>query len=416
MRWWPFQKQTEQRASIENPTVPVSSKSFMEFFGMGSMSDAGVHVTIDSALGIPAIWDAVNFIAGTIAGLPLNVYRKTSEGRERVTTGLAVILHDAWNEETSSFDGRKYSMEQVLTGGRIVIFIERNVAGRVINLWPLVPENVSISRKGGRKKYHYKDNGRQVTYDSSEVIDIPFMLKSDMITSRSPLMTCADVIGLGLASTQFGAKYFQNGGVPPFAVTGPFQSDKALQRAAEDLHEAIKKAAKEKRQALTLPIGHEIKPIGADAEKSQLVELKKQLIEEYARIYQLPPVFLQDLSKGTFSNTEQQDLHLVKHTIKRWVEQIEQEMNLKLFGRNKTSQYVEFNLDGLLRGDLKSRIEAYAQGIQNAIYAPDEIREMENRTKKGGDADKLHIQGATVPLGSQANNQPQPGSPGTGGQ
>lgn len=415
MAWWKFGKQPEQRASIEDPTVPISSTRMLELFGLSSLSEADVEVNLESALGIPAIWAAVNFISGTIAGLPLNVYRKTDEGRERVSGGLATVLHDAWNDETSSFDGRKYTMERVLTGGRAIVFIERNAMGRIVNLWPLVPDKVDIERRAGRKVYRYRDNGRTITYSAADVLDIPFCLKADMLNSLSPILTCRDAIGLGIAATNFGSKFFQNGGVPPFAVTGPFQSEKAMQRAADDLFGAIKKAAKEKRQALTLPSGHEIKSIGVDAEKSQLVELKKFLIEEYARIYSLPPVFLQDLSKGTFSNTEQQDLHFVKHTIKRWVEQIEQEMNLKLFGRNNTKQYVEFNLDGLLRGDLKSRMEAYAKGIQNAIYAPDEVRQMENRTTKGGDADKLHIQGATVPLGSQAQNNPTPPPAGDGG-
>jgi HK97 family phage portal protein len=126
--------------------------------------------------------------------------------------------------------------------------------------------------------------------------------------------------------------------------------------------------------------------------------LQRFSIEQIARIYSLPPVFLQDLTHGTFSNTEQQDLHFVKHTVKRWVEQFEQEMNLKFFGRG-SDFYVEFNVDGLLRGDLKSRMEAYAVSIQNAIRTPDEIRAIENLPAKG--ATDLLIQGATVPLGSQ---------------
>jgi HK97 family phage portal protein len=129
-----------------------------------------------------------------------------------------------------------------------------------------------------------------------------------------------------------------------------------------------------------------------------LLELQRFSIEQIARIYSLPPVFLQDLTHGTFSNTEQQDLHFVKHTVKRWVEQFEQEMNLKFFGRG-SDFYVEFNVDGLLRGDLKSRMEAYAVSIQNAIRTPDEIRAIENLPAKG--ATDLLIQGATVPLGSQ---------------
>jgi HK97 family phage portal protein len=131
-----------------------------------------------------------------------------------------------------------------------------------------------------------------------------------------------------------------------------------------------------------------------------------------ARIYSLPPVFLQDLTNGTFSNTEQQDLHFVKHTIRRWVEQTEAELNLKLFGR-KTNLYVEFNVDGLLRGDLKTRMEAHATSIQNAIRTPNEVRDIENMPKMDN-GDDLMIQGATVPIGTQGQDVIQ--SPVTDGE
>jgi len=112
-------------------------------------------------------------------------------------------------------------------------------------------------------------------------------------------------------------------------------------------------------------------------------------------------VFLQDLTHGTFSNTEQQDLHFVKHTVKRWAEQFEQELNLKLFGRANRDRFAELNLDGLLRGDFMTRMSGYATSIQNAIQTPNEIRRRENLPAQAH-GDDLLIQGATVPLGSQA--------------
>lgn len=391
----------EQRASIENPTVPLSSPNVMVFLGLDAVSSSGQRVTIGSALGVPAVWDAVNFLSGTLASLPLHVYKRTATGRERISGGLATILHDAVNDETSSFDWRKYVFDQVFTGGRSVTFIERDARKKVLNLWPLDPDKLTIKRVDGRKVYKYRDGRRVLTYEASEVIDIPFMLCRDMLAHRSPILSNKEVVGLAQAVTQYGSKFFQNGGVPPFAIEGPFQSPTGIQRSADDLDAAVKKAAKENRLALSIPSGHSIKALGSDPEKTQLVETQRFLIEQIARIYSLPPVFLQDLSNGTFSNTEQQDLHLVKHTLRRWVTQFEQEMNLKLFGRANTRQYVAMNLDGLLRGDFKTRMEGYARAIQTAQMTPDEAREMENRPAKGGDADKLHIQGATVPLGSQ---------------
>jgi len=127
--------------------------------------------------------------------------------------------------------------------------------------------------------------------------------------------------------------------------------------------------------------------------------LQRFSIEQIARIYNLPPIFLQDLTHGTFSNTEQQDLHFVKHTVKRWVEQTEAELNLKLFGRG-SAYFVEFNLDGLMRGDLATRMQAHATAIQNGIRTPNEVRKIENLPPLPG-GDDLMIQGATVPLTSQ---------------
>lgn len=401
----------EQRASPEDPRVPISSPQILQFFGLDEHgSAAGESVTIESALGVPAVWAAVNFISGTMAGLPLHLMRRTRSGTVRATGKLATILHDAVNDEVTSFAWRKGAFDQVLTGGRHVTFIERNQAGAVLNLWPLDPSKLTVKMDGPRRVYDYQDGGRRVRYAAADVIDLWFQLKPDGLTHRSPIFTNKDVIGQAQAATKYGSKFFQSGGVPPFAITGPFQSPGAIQRSADDLAQAVAKAAKEQRLALSLPAGHEIKPIGVDPEKSQLVELQRFVIEQVARIYSLPPTFLQDLTHGTFSNTEQQDLHFVKHTLKRWVEQFEQELNLKLFGRASTRQFVKVNVDGLLRGDFKTRMEGYAQAIQNGIMKPNEARELENRPADA-QGDRLMIQGATVPLGSQ----PQPGAEGDPG-
>lgn len=388
---------TLSSTEARNVVVMQDADAFEQMFTMVGLSKSDVNVTRARALGVPAYWAAVNFLAGTVAGLPLHVYRKTSDGRERVAGGVAPVLHDAWNDETSSFAGRKYTMEQVLTGGRGLIFIERNAQRRIVNLWPLEPDRTVVSRENGRRLYRYtRSDQSKVTYDASEIIDIPWMLQRDGVSHYSPVTTLKDVLGLAIASTDYASRYFQNGGVPPFAVTGPFQSGAAMQRAADDLEQAVRSAATERRQALTLPTGLDIKPIGANPEEGQLIEARRFAIEEIARVFSLPPTFLQDLTHGTYSNTEQNDLHFVKHTLRRWLEQIEQEMNLKLFGRGSKT-YVEFSVDGLLRGDFKTRMEGHAAAIQTGQRTPNEAREMENRPKLPG-GDVLLVQGAMIPL------------------
>ncbi|NTG85854.1 phage portal protein [Agrobacterium rhizogenes] len=396
------QAAAEVRVSLENPSVPLSDVGAWRALLNDWHSVAGVVVTYETALEVPAVWCAVNFIANTIASLPVHLYRKGKNGRETAESDpLYSILHDAPNDELTSFDWRKSMMVNILLRGRGVSFIERNKAGRVMNIWPLDPDHLTIKRVNGRKIYEYDDAGRKVTYSASEVIDLTFMLCPDGVTHVDPISKLKGAVGLALALDEYARKFFANGGVPPLALYGPMPSPAAATRAATDVEKAVRDANAERRNVMIMPAGHELKPVGVDPQKSQMTEARQFQIEEIARIYGIPPVFLQDLTHGTFSNTEQQDLNLVKHLIAQWVKKIEQEFNLKLFSARNNSKFIEFNLDGLLRGDFATRMAGYATAIQNAINTPDEVREMENWPTQGGDAAKLHIQGATVPLGEQ---------------
>ncbi|SDK98122.1 phage portal protein [Aliiruegeria lutimaris] len=384
---WPFSK----RAITQG-----DGKVFLRDDSSWATASIGDGVTVEKAIGLPAVWAAVNFIAGTIAGLPLHIYERTGEGRKRVDSPLATMLNERANPGATSFDWRKYSFERVLTSGRAFTLIDRNAAGRVSGLYPLDPDMVEVVRERGRVYYRHWQNGVKVTYQAAEILDIPFMLKPDGIGHWGPVSANRNAIGLAIASEQYVGRFFQGGGVPPFIVTGNFQSGAALGRAADDLTNAVHKAAREGRPALTLPNGLEISSVGTDMEKAQLVEVQRFQVEQVARIYSLPPTFLQDLTHGTFSNTEQQDLHFAKHTLKRWVEQFEQQLNLKLF-RPGGRQFAEFSMDGLLRGDVKTRMEAHAHAIQNGVYSPAYAAKLENAPYHA-EGDRLMIQGATVPI------------------
>ena len=398
-----FRKREKREATF----TQSEPRTFMEIFGLtGSAS-----VSMEQALGVPAVWAAVNFIAGTIAGLPLHVYDKTNTGKKKVRATQANpvvgVLHDAVNDDTSSLQWRFDMMVSVLTEGRFVTYIERNDRGQPINLFPL-PRATVKRLPNGRKEYSVTAGGTTKTYDQSEVLDVTFMLKDDLVTHRSPLRQCAVAIGKAVNANEYGSKLFKNGGLPAFALQGPFGSEKSASRAADNVAEATKEAARKGGNVLAIPLGHELKPLGSDPEKMQLVETQEFAVVEVARIYSLPPTFLQDLSRATFSNSEQQDLHLVKHTLKRWVEQLEAEMNLKFFPRG-SNRVVEFNLDGLLRGDYKTRMEGNSIAIQTGQLTPNEARALDNREPLPG-GDGLLIQGATVPLDGHEGELPQGGT------
>jgi len=392
---------SERRGAAENPLVPLSSpRALQDLFDVEISTVPGVVVDEKTALSVPAVWSAVNFLAGTVASLPMHVYRRDESRRERVTDGmLPIMVHDAINDETTSFRWRQLLMRNVLLSGRSFWRVSRNVDQQPVELWPLERQRMTVAEgPDRRRRYRYELPGGGVkVHQPRNVIDIDMLPAEDGLSHHSPIRTLERTIALAVAVEKYGATLFSNDGVPPLVLSGPFTSPAGVQRASDEVMAAVKQAARDGRKVLVLPLGHELKPIGFDPEKGQMTDVKRFIVEEVARIYQLPPTFLQDLTHGTFSNTEQQDLHFVKHTLRRWLTHIEQECNLKFFGRANREVYVEFNIDGLLRGDFMTRMQGYATGISHGMLKPNEAREQENRAPVDG-GDQLLIQGATIPL------------------
>jgi HK97 family phage portal protein len=385
-------------ASLENPTIPVSAETFLGFFGMqGTTLPA---VTTDTALKVPAVLAAVAFLSRTLAAVPKHAYRETVDGPVRAKGKLGMIVHKSPNGQMGSFKFWQFFWQQVFTGGRGLAWIERSRPGSagIEGLWLLDPTRTTIQRDG--VELVYKADGK--IYPAADIVDVPFMLKPNQLGHFGPINLASKAIQLALAMNDYASTFFAGGGVPPLALTGPLPAGaEALKRAMADVHRVIDAAKQSAKPIFPLPPGHDLKPVGFDPEKGQMTDARKLQIVEIARAWQLPPVFLQDLERATFANVEQQDLHLVKHLIGQWTLALEDELNLKLFGWLNSNRYVEHNLDGLMRGDFKSRIEGIARGIQSGLLTPNEGRSIENRPKhKNRAAEELFMQGATVELGS----------------
>jgi HK97 family phage portal protein len=419
MGLWQRLTGTEERAggySLENPAMSLASNSDELLKLLGGITGNGElpHVSIESGMKVPAVFMSVGFLSRCLASLPLHVYRKAEGGdAKRLDGDLQMLLNEAPNPEWTSDGWRRYMFQCVFTGGRGLTWIERR-GSRVVALWPMDPDMTSIGRRNGRKYYRHGSN----EYPAADVIDVPFMLKSNQLDSYSPILDNRETIGLALAMSNYAAQFFSSGGVPPLALEGPLPAGpEAFKRAMSDIKRAIDTAKKAALPFFGMPPGHSLKPIGIDPDKGQMTEARLfQLQEIGCRIYGLPPAFVGDLSKGTFSNTEQQDLQLAKHPITHWSKAFEDEVNLKLFGQRNRSRYAEHNLDGLQRGDWLTRINGIARAIQTSQMTPDEARGLENRPPDPtGAGAKLYMQGATVPLGTQAIMKPDNGEGGDAG-
>lgn len=400
---WPANP-PEQRIITSVPGIERPNFSWASVVGLGGVELPAV--TTDSALQVPAVSAAVSFLSRSMANLSLQLHKSTESGSERITGGLATLIEEAPNPEWDSFRLREYFWTQVFTGGRGLLWIERS-GSNIIGIWPITtPGGVTIKRDAkGRTSY---DIGGTV-YPAADVIDVPFMLKSDGLGHYGPIVIGAKAIQLALAMGDYAAKFFAGGGVPPLALEGPLPAGpEAMKRAMADIHRAIETAKGEDKPIFPMPPGHKLTAVGFDPDKGQMTEARRFVVEEIARIWGVPPWFLQDLTNSNFANSENQDLSFVKHLVAHWANKLEQQMNLKLFGQRNGKRYVRHNVDSLLRGDFATRMNALNAGVASAIYTPNEARSFAGLPEHSEDvANGLFIQGAMVPI-EKAGEATQP--------
>lgn len=351
---------------------------------------AGKNINPRNAMQITAVYSCVRIISETIASLPLHTYKYTENGKEKAYTHpLYHLLHDAPNEEMTSFIFRETIMSHLLLWGNAYAQIIRNGFGDVVGLYPLLPNKTEVDRgTDGKIYYIYQtDTKGQVVLPAYDVLHIPG-LGFDGLVGYSPIAMTKNAIGLGLASEEYGSRFFSNGGT----LSGVLEHPGKL-KEPEKLRDAWERAyggSGNAHKTAILEEGMKYTPISVNPSDAQFLETRKFQINEICRIFRVPPHMVADLEKSSFNNIEQQSLDFVVNTIRPWLVRIEQSIMQKLVKPEERSKIcVSFNVDGLLRGDYQSRMNGYAVGIQNGFMSPNDVRELEgwNRipAEKGGD-------------------------------
>ena len=385
-------------------------------FYMGG-SSSGKAVTERSAMQMTAVYSCVRILAEAVAGLPLHMYRYTSDGgkEKAIDHPLYRLLHDEPNPEMSSFVFRETLMTHLLLWGNAYAQIIRNGKGEVMALYPLMPNRMEVNRDSlGRLYYQYTTQsddvptvkGTTVYLDPSEVLHIPG-LGFDGLVGYSPIAMAKNAIGMAIACEEYGAKFFANGAAPSGVLEHP-GTIKDPARLRETWQSQFGGSSNSGKVAI-LEEGMKYTPISISPEQAQFLETRKFQINEIARIFRVPPHMVGDLEKSSFSNIEQQSLEFVKYTLDPWVIRWEQSIHRTLLNETEKKEYfVKFNLEGLLRGDYQSRMNGYATARQNGWMSANDIRELENldRIPKADGGDLYLINGNMLPLcdaGAYAN-------------
>lgn len=370
-------------------------------FSMGGTA-AGKSVTERTAMQTTAVYSCVKVISEAVASLPCFVYSEKPNGdmEKAVAHPLYNLLHLAPNAEMTAYTFIETALGHLLIWGNFYAQIIRDGRGYPVALYPLLPSGISVDRDKDTKQLIYtyqSDNGR-VKLDRWHVLHIPG-LGFDGLLGYSPIALAKNSIGMAIATEDYGAAFFKNGANPGGVLEFP-GTVKDIARLKETWNAGYRGSDNSHKVAV-LEEGAKFNPISIPPNEAQFLETRRFQLEEIARIYRVPLHLVGDLSHATFSNIEHQSLSFVKFTLMPWVRRLEQAFEISLLPPSEQTKFsVKFSVEGLLRGDYKSRMEGYAIGRQNGWLCANDIRRLENMNEIPAElgGDKFLVNGSMTPL------------------
>jgi HK97 family phage portal protein len=361
---------------------------------MSASSKTGIRVNDKNALQTTAVFACVRLLSENIASLPLFLYRKTDKGKEKaVDQSLYNVLHDVPNPETDSFQFWQAFVANMLIYGRGYAEVVRDGAGQVRELWNITTPYIQPHRNEDTKELEYvvsPPGEKQIILRKDQVFRVDWF-SMDALNAYQPLKLAQNAIGLGIASEEYASDYFKNGANVSGVITYPdITSDDQFEQYRKDMREAYTGLSNTAR-LLFLEQGSAFQKISNSPQESQMLETRKFQVEEVARFYNVPLHMIGDLEHATFSNIEQMSLNFVIYTLRPYLVRIEKAIVTQLLTTPERIVYFpKFNVEGLLRGDYKSRMDGYAVARQNGWMNANDIRELEDAdsipAEEGGDA------------------------------
>ena len=366
-----------------------SSHTLASIFGAGSTSYTGRSVTLHESMTLSSVYSAIRLLSWSTAMLPLITYRREGSGKARaVDEPIYGLLKDQANPEMTAFEFRSTLMAHVVATGNAYAEIEWSESGVPVALWPLNPARMVVKREaGGALRYRYTlPDGGEASLPSWRVHHVRG-LASDGVVGYSPVKLAMQAIGLGLATEEFGARFFGNGARPGIVLKYPGElSDEAQARIVKSWN-AESGGLGNSHRVKILEDGLDLQTVGVPPEEAQFLDTRKFQVTEVARWFNVPPHMIADMSGATFSNIEEQGVEFVTYSLGPWLVNVEQALTRDLLtDEQRKSLFVEHLVDGLMRGKTSERYASYSSALQAGWMSPNEVRAMENLNPfEGGD-------------------------------
>ena len=343
---------------------------------------SGVNVSEKSSIGLTAVWAAVRLLSETIASLPINVYKIDKNNSKFIDypNPLNTLISRTPSPQYTRYNFIETMMTNLLLWGNAYAHIIRNGGARAVELRIIPPEIVEPfkSEDDGLIYYKIKDSNILASKEILHIVGLSF----DGVKGQSPIQACQQALGIGMASQQFGANFFGRGANLSGVLEHPARlSDDAANRLRDSWNSRFS-GIQNSHQTAILEEGVKFKPIGMPLADAQFIETRRFSVEEIARIYRVPNHLINDLSKSSFNNIEQQSLEFSKFSLSPYLVSWEEELNRKLLPeRELKTHFFKFSTRELLRSDATSRADYYTKLFNIGVLSINDIRDQEDLNK-----------------------------------
>ncbi len=371
-----FEKVLEGRSGVATP-----EKWLVDFFRGGADSHSGVMVDETTAMKYSAYFCGVRKISDTIGSVPLILYQRLNDGKERAVDHPNYDkFRNAPNPNMTAMTFRSTLQNHLLSWGNAYAQILWRNDQTIEALCPLRPDRMKVSRNNNNElQYEYNYQGiKTIPIPNNQILHIPGF-GFDGTIGYSIVRLAKESIGLGLATQEFGARFFGSGTHPGMIVEHPGQlSPPARKNIINTLFTPLKGLGKSHSVAL-LEEGMKASPVGIPPEDAQFIETQKFSVTDMARWLNIPPHMIMDLEKATFSNIQEQTLEFLVYTMRPWFILWQEWLNLRtLSSVERKTYYYEYLINAILSADIEKRYNAYAIASDRGWFNADEIRAMEN--------------------------------------
>ena len=429
---------TAYESPSEESRSQLGGVNSFDIWGFPTDWTAGKSVSINGALSVPAVWDAVKKVSETLASLPFDIFRKTDTGSQPAEGHpVRYLIRTEPSPYVSSYDFRRALFARACFGDAFAR-IHRNGIGRPVRL-ELMSGGIQVLEKEDGTNVYVWDWSR--AGQSGRVVLMPqdvIHIKGFSMDTKQGMNVAAmhrDTLGFAIGANQYGNAFFTNNASVDKVLTYPGMLTKAQNDQLQNKIASVS-GSRKSGSTLVLDAGMDLKTIGLNPEQSMLNESRGFQVNEVARVFGVPVHLLQNMDRATFNNIEMMTTLFVTLCLRPWAVQSEQEMGIKLLTRDEKETgnlFFRHNFEGLLRGDSASRSALYASAILNGWMTRNEVREKENLNsiegldkplvpanmsiiKENGQIETPQVEGSQDAQGQTNTQEPVSGQPGSGGK